>query len=291
MGAAKAPYVCGHSAPELRRLEAQGAIFEEISLDFLRRAGVRRGMRVLDVGCGAGDLSLLAARLVGGGGAVLGLDRARGPLVVARRRAASRGLRQARFRHGEADRFKRTSTFDAAIGRFVLMHQPDPAATLRAIARHVRPGGLVALLESHLVASVAGFHSYPHSRAYDDAMRWMRAVVTGAGAHADMGLRLWRTFVEAGLPPPRLSVQAQAEGGPRSAVPAYVAQSVRSMASVGRRLRLEPIDAAALEPRLREEAEDGRILVSPLVIGAWCRLPGSPGPSARARPRSSPRGR
>src|SRR5213593_1077419 len=58
-------YVCGHSANELERLEIQGAFFEEITRNLLVAAGIGPGMRVLDIGCGAGDVSLLAADLVG----------------------------------------------------------------------------------------------------------------------------------------------------------------------------------------------------------------------------------
>ena len=59
-----------------RRLADQGALLEPFTADVLRRAGLGEGMRVLDVGCGVGDVSLLAAKMVGAGGGVLGIDRA-----------------------------------------------------------------------------------------------------------------------------------------------------------------------------------------------------------------------
>lgn len=45
-------YVLGHSAPEQRRLAGQGVILQPITERLLRDAGLRRGMRVLDIGCG-----------------------------------------------------------------------------------------------------------------------------------------------------------------------------------------------------------------------------------------------
>src|SRR5438309_1192712 len=63
-------YVLGHSPSEIRRLVSQAAILRPITERLLRTAGVGRGMRVLDLGCGAGDVSMLAAELVGPSGSV-----------------------------------------------------------------------------------------------------------------------------------------------------------------------------------------------------------------------------
>jgi cyclopropane fatty-acyl-phospholipid synthase-like methyltransferase len=66
-------YPLGYSAQEAQRLADQGAQLEELTEDVLRRAGLRRGMQVLDIGSGAGDVSLLAAKMIGSDGAVLGI--------------------------------------------------------------------------------------------------------------------------------------------------------------------------------------------------------------------------
>jgi ubiquinone/menaquinone biosynthesis C-methylase UbiE len=64
--------------------------------DFARRllidAGIAARMRVLDIGCGAGDMALVAAELVGEQGEVVGVDREAGPLVTGRDRARERRL-------------------------------------------------------------------------------------------------------------------------------------------------------------------------------------------------------
>ena len=56
-------YILGHDADELDRLIAQARFFGDLTEEVLRRAGVGPGMRVLDLGCGTGDVSFLAARL------------------------------------------------------------------------------------------------------------------------------------------------------------------------------------------------------------------------------------
>jgi SAM-dependent methyltransferase len=68
-------YVLGHSQAEIRRLIKQASIVQATTERLLRSAGIERGMRVLDLGCGAGDVSMLAATLVGVSGSVVGIDR------------------------------------------------------------------------------------------------------------------------------------------------------------------------------------------------------------------------
>src|SRR5262249_23818606 len=96
------------------------------------RRGSWRGMRVLDVGSGAGDVAFLAAELVGNSGEVVGVDRSEAALTAARARAAARGLRNVSFREGDPTRMTFERAFDAVIGRYVLQYQRDPAAMLRS---------------------------------------------------------------------------------------------------------------------------------------------------------------
>src|SRR5262249_54917865 len=63
-------YALGHSEQELERLSRQAEIFEPFTRQLLQQAGISRGMRVLDVGCGSGDVSFLASELVGPSGKV-----------------------------------------------------------------------------------------------------------------------------------------------------------------------------------------------------------------------------
>ena len=98
-------YALGYSEDEARRLASQAAFLEDLTADVLRRAGIGSGMEVLDLGCGVGDVSVLAARMVGECGAVLGIDRAASSVEMARRRAAALGARNVRFETAELDAF------------------------------------------------------------------------------------------------------------------------------------------------------------------------------------------
>jgi Methyltransferase domain len=82
-----APYALGHSERELKRLTIQARLYDPFTEQAFRDAGITAGVRVLDVGCGAGDVSFLAARLVGPTGEVVGVDRAAVAVATASRRA------------------------------------------------------------------------------------------------------------------------------------------------------------------------------------------------------------
>ena len=70
----------------------QAAILKPITERLLREAGLTPGLRVLDLGCGCGDVAMLAAELVGPNGTVVGIDRSADVLAVARQPQATRTL-------------------------------------------------------------------------------------------------------------------------------------------------------------------------------------------------------
>ena len=139
------PYVLGHSEHEVERLKAQAQLIDPITKRFFRAAGVGPGMRVLDVGSGAGDVAFLVSDLVGAGGSVVGADRVAAAVQVARTRAATRPLQNVSFVEGDPAELTFKPPFDAVVGRYVLQFQSEPAEMLRRLAANVRPrrsGGL-----------------------------------------------------------------------------------------------------------------------------------------------------
>jgi SAM-dependent methyltransferase len=103
---------------------------------------LRPGERVVDVGCGAGIDSLIAARMVAPGGQVVGIDMT--PAMVARARASAdaMGATNVEFREGLAESLPVPSGWaDAVISNGVVNLFPDKLAGLREIARVLKPGG------------------------------------------------------------------------------------------------------------------------------------------------------
>jgi len=265
-------YVLGHSAEELNRLIDQARLFGELTEDVFVRAGIGPGMRVLDVGCGAGDVSFLLARMVGPSGAVVGLDRSEDAVSMANARAQAMGLAQVSFSQGELEDISIDQPVDAAVGRFVLMYSPEPSVSLRRIAANVRAGGIVAFQEMN----VADAKSFPYVDLFEQSMRWIVETLDREKVKNLMGLGLYRTFVEAGLPPPQMIMGARVEGSSDSPGYQIVAQVVKSLLPVMEKLGIaneKEVQIETLAQRLRDEViSRGAVIVLPPLVGAWTRI-------------------
>jgi SAM-dependent methyltransferase len=211
--AGSSTYALGHSERELNRLRVQARLVDPITRRFLVEAGIRRGMRVLDVGSGVGDAAFLVAEFVGADGEVVGTDRSDAALAVARRRAAERSLRNVSFREGDPAGMTFEEPFDAVVGRYVLNFQPDPAGMLRKLVTHVRTGGLVVFHEPYR----GPVRSYPPVAAYDEAWELVNETGRRLGADPLFGLKLHATFIAAGLPAPTMRFESVIAGGATSA--------------------------------------------------------------------------
>ena len=102
-------YILGHAQAEIERLKTQAEMLRPITERVLLAAGIGPGMRVLDIGCGAGDVAILAAELVGTAGSVLAIDRNSQVLATARERAQAAGVRQIVFEERSVETFRQGS--------------------------------------------------------------------------------------------------------------------------------------------------------------------------------------
>jgi ubiquinone/menaquinone biosynthesis C-methylase UbiE len=164
-------YLMGRTDAETTRLIRQARILSPATSHLLREAGVTAGMRVLDLGSGAGDVALMAAELVGPTGQVIGVDRDPAVLTVARARAKAAGLANVTFLEGDLRTVDPEGEYDAVVGRLVLMYVPEPAAALRRVAGLVRPGGPVALQELNFTP--ASLQWYPAMALWQRFWEWM----------------------------------------------------------------------------------------------------------------------
>jgi SAM-dependent methyltransferase len=264
-------YVLGRSGSESERLIKQASFLRPFTERVFRRAGLGPGMRVLDLGCGAGDVSFLAAELVGPTGSVVGIDRDPGVLAVARERAQEMGLMTVSFEERSIEGFVASRPFDAVVGRFVLVYQPDPAATLRHICGLLRPGGIVAMLEPDMSL---GVRSWPPVVLWQQVGEWIRETFRRGGVHLDIGARLYPLFRRAGFPGPSLRQDAPIGGG-EALRPLYehCTDMVRSLLPRMETFGIataEAVQVDTLAERLERETNVAESQVAYLpVIGAW----------------------
>jgi ubiquinone/menaquinone biosynthesis C-methylase UbiE len=262
-------YIYGQgSEAEYLRLARQGARYEEDTRTTFQKAGIARGMRVLDVGCGIGEVSRIVLDFVGPNGRVVGIDMDPDALAFARKHVPTTS---AEFRLSTIDDFTDTSNFDAVVGRYILMHLKDPAAALRKLASHVRSDGIICFIEPWHGISL----SYPRVEAFHSFMEEGFRAMRAAGAHLEMGARLYSDFLEAGLTAPQLHTPAAMAVGGDKAFFDLLLDSARSgiRANVPEAQRDSVLaQVEALGRAMHEEAEAKRATVLLMInIGAWSR--------------------
>ena len=268
-------YTLGRSASETERLIEQAHLYERVTLRMLGNAGIEGGMKVLDIGSGAGDVALAAAQLVGPEGAVVGIDMNPEILETARARAQQGGHGNIEFIAGDVRELELPHDFDAVVGRLVLMYLAEPGAALKHLVSHLRPGGIVAFQEVEMTLYEA--ISNPDTPLVNQLVEWALEVFRRSGANIHMGLELPRVFSEAGLPAPVAHLGSPAGTGPDWVGYEYLQHSIASllplMEAFGIATATE-VDVATLGERLQREAESsGRLLVLPPHVTAYARLP------------------
>jgi 2-polyprenyl-3-methyl-5-hydroxy-6-metoxy-1,4-benzoquinol methylase len=271
MTAHSVSYAPGHATSELDRLIDQGRWLGDLTAQLLRDAGLRAGMTVLDVGCGAGDVSFLAAQMVGADGSVIGDDRAPEPIALATSRAAAAGLANVRFVAGDIATLTLPERVDFVVGRLVLMYQPDPIAVVRHLGTLVNDNGVLAFHEFDIASAT----SEPRCPLFEATIERIRQTFVRAGIGIRTGLLLGRLFEQAGLAAPTMTLSARVEGGPDARIYAQltgITRAVLPLISSTGVASAESIDIDTLESRLRDEAVAlDATIVPPPLIGAWTR--------------------
>lgn len=267
---ASARYVMGHNERERRRLALQASILQPFTEHLFRRAGITTGMRVLDIGCGVGDVSLLVARLTGRTGSVTSVDIDSDALKTLRERAAAEGLHSISCVETDIHTFKPEQLFDAVVGRHILIHTRDPLSVLKACRELLHPRGVAAFQEYDFLQIPA---SYPASPLRDHVFSIFNEFFATA-VHANMGTRLFHLFTEAGFDHPDCRGEFPVDGGPESAHHAWLAEALRSI--LPRAVALNVPGAAeigidTLEDRLREESRSGAGLCGPVMFSCFGR--------------------
>jgi Methyltransferase domain len=176
-----------------------------------------------------------------------------------------------RFLEGNPAEMRFDPTFDAVVGRLVLMYCPDPVDFVRKLTGCLRDGGLVVFQEF----DCDNCRSCPPAPAYEQAANWIRASLVAGGARLRLGLELFGIYLAAGLPEPSLVMEASIGGGRGCGAYQLIAEVVETLLPLIEKHRIATVaevEISTLARRMRDEvvARNG-VALSPALIGAWSR--------------------
>ena len=268
-------YLLGHTESELERLGTQAAVIDPMFRNTLLEAGISQGMRVLDVASGPGYVATMLAEMVGPDGEVVGTDISEDALATARLRTEQLGLKNLSFMSGDPSKMDFDQPFDAVVGRYILMFLPDPTAMVRGVARHLRPGGVIAFHE----VSWDGVRAVPPAPIYATCSNWLTETAKKMNVDPEMAMKFGDCFRAAGLPAPNLRIEALIGTSETSwkAVKLLCDLTRTMMPSVIETgtASAEEIDIDTLSDRMYTEIISNRsTVVMRSEIGAWAHLPG-----------------
>lgn len=243
---------------------------DEMTERLLDDAGIGAGMRVLDIGCGPGAVSLMIARRVGSTGHVFGVDQNPQILELARKTARDAGLSNLTFIEGGFDvALAERGSLDAVVGRRVLMYQPDAAQAVAQLVDAIRPGGVIAFHEHDMIAIGDSSTSLP---LHDRVRSWLREMLRLEGANLHMGFGLHSALSVAGLSVQRVRAEANVLT-PTSGYPvgAIIRAVLPRLLKLGIATETEA-DVETLDDRLMaERRERHATCLWEMVFCAWAR--------------------
>ena len=265
------PYALATGEAAAYRLRLLHGLYGPGTRRVLLEAGLRRGMRVADVGCGVGMVTALLAELVGAEGQVVGIDASTAQVAQARQRLETR-YTNVRFVETSA-----TSTglppesFDLVYCRFLLIHLPEPERALREMGALLKPNGILVCED----VDVTSAGSEPPSALGAFADLWGR-LGPARGLDYTLGRRLFHMVRAAGFPAPEAACYqpVRARGRTKRLLELSVAEAGPAFVEAGL------VMAAELERTLAEmhrlAADESVLAVMPRMAQVWARKPAPP---------------
>lgn len=249
------------------RLQVLARAHQASTAELLGRAGLCPGMRCLDLGCGGGEVTLELASRAGPAGSVVGIDMDEVTLALAREAAGRRGLANVEFRPMNVNDWDEPGGYDFVYCRFLLSHLSRPAVLLRRMWSAARSGGAIAVEDTDF----DGHFCDPGNDGFDFYWPMYARVVEKNGGDARVGRKLYRYFLQAGIPDPgfRLAQGVDATGEAKTLPLLTLQATAESIVSAA--LASADEVAAAIEDLAAFTAAPDTIISGPRIFQLWAR--------------------
>jgi ubiquinone/menaquinone biosynthesis C-methylase UbiE len=190
-------YILGNRDSEITRLEMQATLFEPLTKQTLLNAGLKEGMRCIDIGCGTGSVTRLMANLVGKTGRVVGVDIDNRYLQYCNRNINSR--QNIEFVHDDICKSQLDSEerFDIVYSRFMFHHLTDRREAVRSMKRLTKKGGIIMIQD--LDHAPGSWLCYPENKAINTLRKVYVALIKKGGGDPLVGRKLYKLLVDDSL--------------------------------------------------------------------------------------------
>lgn len=185
---------------EMNRLQCQAEELSPLVSESIEKCGISKGMSVVDVGCGTGQVSFLMSSRVGPRGRVIGIDANTTAIELCRKTASTKEIKNVSFIVRSAYDLSRDfpdNSIDVAYSRFMLTHLDNPVAAMREMMRITTRKGLIMIEDCDMTHWIAE----PDDRWVNQLWKWYSSIIRRKGGDPTLGRKLYRMFIDQGLNP------------------------------------------------------------------------------------------
>jgi 2-polyprenyl-3-methyl-5-hydroxy-6-metoxy-1,4-benzoquinol methylase len=174
------------------------SIGDDITRKLIERGEIKSGMKILDLGCGDGNVTFLLSNYVGPEGIVVGIDSNENAIGNAKKKSKEFGLSNLYFIVGDITQdFKiEHSNFDVIIVRRVLMYLSNPQSTIATAMKYLKPNGIFLAQENNISKTPIGLESMPHHKKINDLIR---KTLERENVNINLGFELCTILTDSGL--------------------------------------------------------------------------------------------
>ncbi len=188
-------YIISGGQEGKERLNVLSDVLYKTTRSLLETHGLTTGKSFLDLGCGGGNVSVMAAQLTDRSGKVTAIDFDASIISLAAQEAAANGYQNITFSAASAYDIDYSNEFDIAYARFLLSHLTRPAAVLHKMLAATKPGGKVIVEDIQF----NGHFCYPACEAFDKYVALYTACAQHNGQNAEIGPSLISLYRQTGI--------------------------------------------------------------------------------------------
>lgn len=247
-------------------------IGEDITRKLIESGEIKPGLKILDLGCGNGNVTFLLSRYIGSDGIVVGIDSNPHTIEDAKKKSKELGLSNLHFCVGDITQdFKiEHSNFDTIIVRRVLMYLLNPEKTIATAIKYLKPNGIFLAQENNISLTPIGLESMPQHKKIIDLIR---KTLEKENVNFNMGFDLNTILTNSGLRVEKVWAEAVLSTQNQHTPWAFLAQVMKDRMLIHKVIKdVSELELETLEERLaNERMENNRTFISDLVFCAVAR--------------------